>query len=184
MFKLDSKTEEKLDTIATGVVAANAEAIDREGAFPKAAMNAVAASGLSGLISALEVGGLGQGPGAAVRRDAAKSWVTSAGEATAYVWSSRPDSAEGASTLWLLPSKSPGITSPRPYDGLGLRGNDSRPVTAEKVMVTDAQRLGPDAMLRVLECKAAAGEAASVMATTTDQLYDFIGKAACGLPLF
>ena len=73
-----------------------------------------------------------------------------------------------------------------------------------------------DAMLRVLEVKAAAGEAAlevtstamrvcggaayrrevgverafrdaqaaSVMAPTTDQLYDFIGKAVCGLPLF
>ena len=73
-----------------------------------------------------------------------------------------------------------------------------------------------DAMLRVLECKAAAGEAAievtstamrvcggaafrkdvgverifrdaraaTVMAPTTDQLYDFIGKAVCGLPLF
>jgi alkylation response protein AidB-like acyl-CoA dehydrogenase len=74
----------------------------------------------------------------------------------------------------------------------------------------------PDAMLRVLEVKAAAGEgalevsvtamrvcggaayrkevgvertfrdaqAASVMAPTTDQLYDFIGKAVAGLPLF
>jgi alkylation response protein AidB-like acyl-CoA dehydrogenase len=73
-----------------------------------------------------------------------------------------------------------------------------------------------DAMLRVLECKAAAGEAstevtdlamrvcggaafrkevgverrfrdaraATVMAPTTDVLYDFIGKAVCGLPLF
>ena len=73
-----------------------------------------------------------------------------------------------------------------------------------------------DAMLRVLETKAACGEAAlevtatamrvcggaayrkelgverafrdaqaaSVMAPTTDQLYDFIGKAVCGLPLF
>jgi alkylation response protein AidB-like acyl-CoA dehydrogenase len=73
-----------------------------------------------------------------------------------------------------------------------------------------------DAMLRVLEVKAAAGEtalevtelamrvcggaafrkevgvernfrdarAASVMAPTTDVLYDFIGKAVCGLPLF
>jgi alkylation response protein AidB-like acyl-CoA dehydrogenase len=73
-----------------------------------------------------------------------------------------------------------------------------------------------DAMLRVLEVKAAAGEAstevtelamrvcggaafrkevgverhfrdaraATVMAPTTDVLYDFIGKAACGLPLF
>nr|AAY89285.1 hypothetical protein [uncultured bacterium BAC10-10] len=73
-----------------------------------------------------------------------------------------------------------------------------------------------DAMLRVLSCKAAAGEAATevletamrvcggvafrkdlaveryfrdahaagVMAPTTDVLYDFIGKAVCGLPLF
>jgi alkylation response protein AidB-like acyl-CoA dehydrogenase len=74
----------------------------------------------------------------------------------------------------------------------------------------------PDATLRVLECKAAAGEtsnevldlamrvcggaafrkdvaverffrdarAAGVMAPTTDILYDFIGKAVCGMPLF
>jgi len=73
-----------------------------------------------------------------------------------------------------------------------------------------------DAVLRVLECKAAAGETATavldlamrvcggmafrkevgverrfrdgragtVMAPTTDQLYDFIGRAVCGLPLF
>ncbi len=73
-----------------------------------------------------------------------------------------------------------------------------------------------DTMLRVLECKAAAGEAATavldtamrvcggaafrrdvgverrfrdaragtIMAPTTDQLYDFIGKALCGLPVF
>jgi alkylation response protein AidB-like acyl-CoA dehydrogenase len=74
----------------------------------------------------------------------------------------------------------------------------------------------PDAMLRVLECKAAAGDAATqvadtamrvcggaafrkevgverrfrdaragtVMAPTTDQLYDFIGKALCGMDVF
>lgn len=73
-----------------------------------------------------------------------------------------------------------------------------------------------DALLRILESKAAAGEtstevtdlamrvcggaafsravgverhfrdarAATVMAPTTDVLYDFIGRAACGLPLF
>ena len=73
-----------------------------------------------------------------------------------------------------------------------------------------------DAMLRVLEIKAAAGEAATevtdlamrvcggsafrkevgverifrdarastVMAPTADALYDFIGKAVCGMPLF
>jgi alkylation response protein AidB-like acyl-CoA dehydrogenase len=73
-----------------------------------------------------------------------------------------------------------------------------------------------DAMLRVLECKAASGDAAAVvldtamrvcgglafrkdvgverrfrdaraalvMAPTSDQLYDFIGRAICGMPLF
>jgi len=73
-----------------------------------------------------------------------------------------------------------------------------------------------DAVLRVLECKAASGEAATqvldtamrvcggaafrrdldverrfrdarasaVMAPTTDQLYDFIGRAVCGMELF
>jgi alkylation response protein AidB-like acyl-CoA dehydrogenase len=241
--------------------------------------------------------------GASVALDAEKSWVTSAGHATAYVWSSRPVLAEGASTLWLVPANAPGLATPRPYDGLGLRGNDSTPVSATGVKVAESQRLGgdgegfaimmgtvlpqfnlmiaafsvglmeaatartaahasasryahmdssladfptirayvarmrvrtdmahalvmdaidavasgrEDAMLRVLECKAAAGEtaldvlqtamrvcggaayrkdigveryfrdaqAASVMAPTTDQLYDFIGKAACGLPLF
>jgi alkylation response protein AidB-like acyl-CoA dehydrogenase len=78
------------------------------------------------------------------------------------------------------------------------------------------ERARPDAMLRVLEVKAATAEAARevldtamrvcggaafrrdvgverrfrdsraslVMAPTSDQLYDFIGKAVCGLPLF
>ena len=376
MVKLDSKIQEKLDAIASGVVASNAEPVDRDGVFPRAAMDALARAGLYGLISAREVGGMGEGPGAAalavervsrecastgmvlamhyagaaviekhgpeamrrdvaagrhlstlafseagsrshfwaptstakvvgdrVRLDAEKSWVTSAGHATAYVWSSRPVRAEGASTLWLVPANARGLSLPRPYDGLGLRGNDSRPVTAAEVVVAQTSRLGDDgggfgimmgtvlpyfnlmsaaysvglmeaattraaghaaatryahvdatladmptvrayvarmrvrtdmtrallveavdavegaredAMLRVLECKAAAGEtaldvlqtamrvcggaafrkgvgveryfrdaqAASVMAPTTDQLYDFIGKAACGLPLF
>jgi alkylation response protein AidB-like acyl-CoA dehydrogenase len=235
--------------------------------------------------------------------DAEKSWVTSAGQATAYIWSSRPVKAEGASTIWLVPADATGLELPRPFNGLGLRGNDSRPVTARQVTVAQTQRLGDDgagfaimmqtvlpifnlmnaafsvglmeaattrtaahaagsrythvdtsladlptirayiarmrvrtdmaralwldsidavesgrqnAMLRVLECKAAAGEtaldvlgaamrvcggsafrkdvgveryfrdaqAANIMAPTTDQLYDFIGKAVCGLPLF
>ncbi|HEX4825840.1 MAG TPA: acyl-CoA dehydrogenase family protein [Candidatus Polarisedimenticolaceae bacterium] len=376
MFKLDSAIQDKLETIATGVAAAQAEAVDREGAFPKATMDALASAGLYGLISDREVGGLGQGPGAAaaavsrmartcgstgmvlamhyagsaviekhgpqdVRRDIAKgkhlstlafseagsrshfwapvstakpngkgvildaekSWVTSAGAATAYVWSSKPVAAEGASTIWLVPSGSAGLETPARFDGLGLRGNDSRPVSASHVAIPESHRLGDDgagfgimmgvvlpyfnlmnaafsvglmeaatertaahaagaryahmdasladlptirafiarmrvktdmakalvadaidaaesgrddAMLRVLECKAAAGEtalevaqlgmrvcggaayrkdvgvervfrdaqAASVMAPTTDQLYDFIGKACCGLPLF
>jgi alkylation response protein AidB-like acyl-CoA dehydrogenase len=238
-----------------------------------------------------------------VQLDARKSWITSAGEADSYVWSSRPLGEQGASTLWLVPARAEGLRVAAPFEGLGLRGNASSPVTAERVLVESAARLGPDgggfdimmgivlpyfqlmnaamsvgtmraataktaahagrtsfehlgsgladlptvrayvarmqvktdlahsllldtlaaletgradAMLRVLEVKAAAGElatevtdlgmrvcggaafrkevgverhfrdarAATVMAPTTDVLYDFIGKAVCGLPLF
>jgi alkylation response protein AidB-like acyl-CoA dehydrogenase len=238
-----------------------------------------------------------------VRLDAEKSWVTSAGEADSYVWSSRPLEAEGQSTIWLVPAGAEGLSVPAPFDGLGLRGNSSSPVRAEGVTVPRENMLGPDgggfdvmmgvvlpyfqlmsagfsvgtmeaatqkaaahvagtklehlgsaladlptvraylarmrvktdmcralledaltaletgredAMLRVLEVKAAAGEAATevtdlamrvcggaafrkevgverhfrdaraatVMAPTTDTLYDFIGRIACGLPLF
>jgi alkylation response protein AidB-like acyl-CoA dehydrogenase len=238
-----------------------------------------------------------------VRIDAHKSWVTSAHHATAYVWSSKPVAADGASTLWLVPADSPGLRHGPAFDGLGLRGNDSGPITAEHVQLSERARLGadgggfaimmelvlpwfnvmnaaaslglmekattataahaaaaafrhagssvadlptarafiarmrirtdmlralwldtidaiersrPDAPLRVLEIKAAAGEASAevtdlamrvaggaafrkevgverafrdaraalVMSPTTDQLYDFIGKAVCGLPLF
>ena len=380
---LDPALQKQIDTIATEVAAKHAEAVDRDGAFPKASMDALAAAGLLGLLSARDVGGIGATIGAAtaavermarecgstamvlamhyagtaviekygpvetrraiasgrhlstlafsesgsrshfwaptstatraagaaggagdrIALNAKKSWVTSASQATAYVWSSRPVEAEGASTLWLVPSDAKGLRIPGPYDGLGLRGNDSRVVTAEEAVVPESARLGgdgegfaimmqtvlpafnlmnaafsvglmegavartarhaagsryahidsaladfptirayiarmrvradmakallldsvaavesgrEDAMLRVLECKAAAAEtalevsatamrvcggaayrgdvaveryfrdaqAASVMAPTTDQLYDFIGKAVCGLPLF
>ncbi len=238
-----------------------------------------------------------------VNLDAAKSWVTSAGEADSYVWSSRPLGAEGASTLWLVPADAVGLAIAGTFDGLGLRGNASSPITAKKVAVERSAMLGPDGggfdimmsivlpyfqimnaafsigtmqaatrkaaqhvsgaklehlgsslsdlptirayiarmrlktdmvrallldtldavesgredtMLRVLEVKAAAGEtstevtdlamrvcggaafrkdvgvernfrdarAATVMAPTTDVLYDFIGKLECGMPLF
>jgi alkylation response protein AidB-like acyl-CoA dehydrogenase len=238
-----------------------------------------------------------------VRLDAAKSWVTSAGQADGYVWSSRPLSADGMSTIWLVPADAPGLKVGAPFDGLGLRGNSSSPMTASGVEVPASAMLGTDgggfdvmlgsvlpwfqvmnagfsvgtaaaatakaaahagatrfehldqslaenpvtranvarmrvrtdaaeallldtltsmetgradAMLRVLEAKAFAGEtvidvtdlgmrvcggaafrkevgverhfrdarAASVMAPTTDTLYDFIGRVATGLPLF
>lgn len=238
-----------------------------------------------------------------VRLNASKSWITSAAHATAYVWSSRPLAADGASTIWLVPASSPGLSVANPFEGLGLRGNDSTPVRAVDVPVAPSAMLGgdgrgfeimmsivlpvfavlnaacsnglmagaihrtvehatrtrhsdtgaalselptirnyiarmrvkadlsdallgdtiaaiaakrPDAMLRVLGCKAAAGEsanevldlamrvcggaafrkevgverffrdarAAGVMAPTTDVLYDFLGKAVCGMPLF
>jgi alkylation response protein AidB-like acyl-CoA dehydrogenase len=239
-----------------------------------------------------------------VELDAEKSWVTSASHAAAYVWSSRPVEADaGLSTLWLVPASLPGLRVQGPFEGLGLRGNDSSPVRGGGVAVGDAERLGQDGggfdimmttvlplfnvlnaacsvgimeaavrrtaahvssvryahlgsaladlptirsyvarmriqtdmarallddtiaaletsradtMLRVLSCKAAAGEAATgvldtamrvcggaayrkevaveryfrdahaagVMGPTTDVLYDFVGKAVCGLSLF
>jgi len=241
--------------------------------------------------------------GQSVSLDARKSWVTSASRATAYVWSSKPVQAnDGLSTLWLVPSGTSGIQVQGSFDGLGLRGNDSSPVSADGVRIPDSAMLGedgkgfdimmgtvlpmfnvlnaacsvgimeaavqrtaqhasgvryahldstladlptirnyiarmrvkadlartllddtiqaigsgrPDTMLRVLSCKAAAGEAAievvetamrvcggsafgkdlaveryfrdahaaGVMGPTTDVLYDFIGKAVCGMKL-
>jgi alkylation response protein AidB-like acyl-CoA dehydrogenase len=235
--------------------------------------------------------------------NARKSWVTSASHATAYVWSSRPLGTEGVSTVWLVPANASGLAVQGPFEGLGLRGNDSCPVSANGVRVQPSAMLGADgkgfdimmgivlpafsilnaacsvgfmnaatartaehavqtrhsdtgsalaelptirnyiarmriktdmasallddainaveasrsdATLRVLECKACAGEsanevldlamrvcggaafrkevgveryfrdarAAGIMAPTTDVLYDFVGKAVCGLPLF
>jgi isovaleryl-CoA dehydrogenase len=82
-------------------------------------------------------------PGA-VRLDARKSWVTSAGEADSYVWSSLPLAADGAMTLWLVPSTADGLTQPGGFDGLGLRGNGSTPVTARGVIVPATAMLGGD----------------------------------------
>jgi len=242
------------------------------------------------------------GPGGTVVLTASKSWVTSAGQADSYVWSSLPLEADGPMTLWLVPAGAAGLTVSGTFDGLGLRGNASAPMTADGVRVPRAAMLGPDgggldlalaavlpvflicsasmsaglmrrladetaahlqrtelrhlgqslaqqaqpraqlarlrieadrtraliddtlsavddgrgdAQLLVLEVKAAAGEAAAdaadlalracggaafrkesvverlfrdsraarVMAPTTDALYDFIGRALCGLPL-
>jgi alkylation response protein AidB-like acyl-CoA dehydrogenase len=235
--------------------------------------------------------------------EASKSWVTSAGEADTYVWSSRPLGGDGANSLWLVPASTPGLKVGAPFDGLGLRGNASSPIQATGARIPAANALGADgggfdlmmgvvlpifnamnaaasvglmetataraadhvagtrfehldqtlaeqpivrnliarmrvrtdmcrtlwldtldalgsgredAMLRVLEVKAACGEAATevtdlgmracggaafrkevgierafrdaraatVMAPTTDVLYDFIGKAVTGQPLF
>jgi len=84
--------------------------------------------------------------GDGVRLDARKSWVTSAGQADSYVWSSRPlsSSAPGPMTLWLVPSTAVGLSCPAPFDGLGLRGNNSMPVTAEGVVVPRTAILGDD----------------------------------------
>jgi len=238
-----------------------------------------------------------------VRLTGKKSFATSAHQADSYVWSSKPVAGNELTSLWLVPRTTPGIRVDKNFDGLGLRGNDSAPITAEAAKVPVSARLGgdgegfgimmsvvlpwfnvmscavsaglmetmtartaahagtasfehdgskladlptirafvarmrcetdmihalladtlvaigtgrADATLRVLESKAAAGESAAevadiamrvcggsafrkdlavervyrdaraalVMGPTTDVLYDFIGKVACGLPLF
>lgn len=369
---------EALDKVIEEVIAPAAAEVDAAGTYPRAGMEALGRAGLLGLISAEEVGGMGQGHRAAalavervamkcassamvlcmhyagtavieahgpreireaiaegrhittlafseagsrshfwapvstatsvdgngkVRLDAKKSWATSAGVADSYVWSSRPLATEGASTIWLLSADAEGLRITAPFNGMGMRGNNSSPVLAEGVVISKGMMLGPDGggfdvmmgtvlpyfqlmnaacsigimeaattntaahvagtnlehlgnsladlptvrayiarmriktdmarsllldtftaiesgredtMLRVLEVKAAAGEAATevtdlamrvcggaafrkevgvernfrdaraatVMAPTTDVLYDFIGKSVCGLPLF
>lgn len=199
------------------VVAPSADDVDRNGTFPRAAMQRFGEVGILGLASATDIGGGGEGLRAAadvvnqvarhcsstamvlmmhysgtaaleahgaaevrreiasgrhlttlafsetgsrshfwapmstavpdddgIRLDARKSWVTAAGEADSYVWSSRPVDAEGPMTLWLVPSHAGGLTVSGPFDGLGLRGNASRPVTAEGVNVASGAMLGED----------------------------------------
>jgi alkylation response protein AidB-like acyl-CoA dehydrogenase len=209
------------------VVAPGAAEVDRAGAYPRAAVEALGAAGLLGLMSAPEVGGRGEslaagahvienlaracgstamvvlmhyaatavieayGPppvrraiaagnhvstlafseagsrshfwaplssatanggaaagggdaAGAVRLDARKSWVTSAGEADSYVWSSRPLAAPGPMTLWLVPADAGGLTVAGSFDGLGLRGNASSPVDGDGVLVPRGAMLGAD----------------------------------------
>lgn len=82
--------------------------------------------------------------GGEIRLDAAKSWVTAAGQADSYVWSSRPVEGDGPMTLWLVPSDTPGLSAPGAFDGLGLRGNRSAPIEAAGARVPSSARLGDD----------------------------------------
>lgn len=79
-----------------------------------------------------------------VTLDAEKSWVTSAGEADSYVWTSGPIEADGPSTLWLVPAGTEGVKVAGPFDGFGLRGNGSTPVSAVGARLPRAAMLGPD----------------------------------------
>lgn len=210
-----------LDRVIQEVVAPGAAETDRAGAYPRAAVKALGAAGLLGLMSAPEAGGRGEslaagahvienlaracgstamvvlmhyaatavieaygplparraiaagshvstlafseagsrshfwaplstatagedGDGEAVRLDARKSWVTSAGEADSYVWSSRPLAAPGPMTLWLVPAGAGGLSVHGPFDGLGLRGNASSPVSGDGVQVSRGAMLGAD----------------------------------------
>jgi alkylation response protein AidB-like acyl-CoA dehydrogenase len=79
-----------------------------------------------------------------IRLDSDKSWVTAAGEADSYVWSSRPLAAKGPMTIWSVPARSPGLVVHGPFDGFGLRGHASNPIRAEAVVVDRTAMLGAD----------------------------------------
>lgn len=206
-----------LARVIDDVVEPGAVAVDRDGSYPRAQMEALGEAGILGLVSSTGVGGAGEGLASAaavveqlarhcgstamvvmmhysatavieaygpqdireaiaagrhvttlafsevgsrshfwaplgtaaahdgvVRLDAQKSWVTAAGEAESYVWSSRPLAADGPMTMWLVPSDAPGLSVPARFDGLGLRGNASSPVTADGVDVPASAILGAD----------------------------------------
>jgi isovaleryl-CoA dehydrogenase len=82
--------------------------------------------------------------GDGVALDASKSWVTAAGEADSYVWSSRPLAAAGPMTLWLVPGRADGLAVTGTFDGLGLRGNASAPMTASGLLVPRGAMIGED----------------------------------------
>lgn len=82
--------------------------------------------------------------GGVVDLHARKNWVTAAGEADSYVWSSRALGPSGASTLWLVPAAAPGLCIPAAVDGVGLRGSAAAMITADPVQVPVSAMLGED----------------------------------------
>jgi alkylation response protein AidB-like acyl-CoA dehydrogenase len=95
--------------------------------------------------------------GNGVRISAQKSWVTSAGYADSYVVSALAPEGAGPtdSTLYLLASKTGGLSVAGPWDGLGLRANASAPIALEDCQVPSDFQLTDDgagfpAMLNVV----------------------------------
>jgi alkylation response protein AidB-like acyl-CoA dehydrogenase len=87
---------------------------------------------------------------------AVKSWVTAAHHADSYVASAQAPGALSSleSTLFWVPRQQPGVQLMGGFNGLGLRGNDSAPVTFEALDVANddlltAHRQGLDCMLQV-----------------------------------
>lgn len=98
---------------------------------------------------------------------AQKSWVTSAGHADSYVSSAGLPNSKSPleSVLYLVERKAAGVKIVAPFEGLGLRGNDSSPVTLDNVKVSkDALLCAPGegigAMLQVILPWFAIGSAA------------------------
>jgi alkylation response protein AidB-like acyl-CoA dehydrogenase len=80
----------------------------------------------------------------AVLIDADKSFATSAGYADSYVTAvGAPGSDDPTTTeLYLLDADTPGVELPSRFDGLGMRGNESGPMTLRGVRAENSRRIG------------------------------------------
>ncbi|MDQ6799824.1 MAG: acyl-CoA/acyl-ACP dehydrogenase [Acidobacteriota bacterium] len=88
---------------------------------------------------------------------ATKSWVTAANHADSYVSSAQMPGAASPleSTIYLVRRKASGVRVTSGFDGLGLRGNDSAPVSLEHVKVRKGDLIsksgeGANTMLQVV----------------------------------
>src|SRR5216684_8957594 len=98
---------------------------------------------------------------------ASKSWVTAAGHADSYVSSAQKPNAVSPleSTVYLLRSKAPGVAVTSAFNGLGLRGYESAPVSLDKITVSQGDLIcapgdGPRVILQIVLPWFAVGTAA------------------------
>jgi alkylation response protein AidB-like acyl-CoA dehydrogenase len=77
---------------------------------------------------------------------AMKSFVTSAGEADSYVVSARKAGANAPTetNLYVIAKDAPGFSTRGRFEGLGLAGNASAPMSLTDVAIDDATRLGAE----------------------------------------
>jgi alkylation response protein AidB-like acyl-CoA dehydrogenase len=98
---------------------------------------------------------------------ASKSWVTAAGHANSYVSSAQKPNASSPleSTVYFVRTDAEGVRVTSSFNGLGLRGNDSAPVSLENVSVAAGDLIsapgeGPKVILEVVLPWFAIGSAA------------------------
>ena len=138
--------------------------------------------------------------GGAYSTTAQKSWVTSAAKADPYVSSAQAPGAKSPmeSTLYLVRRGAAGLSITGPFEGLGLRGNDSAPVALKDTAIPKGDLLteqgkGADGMLQVVLPWFSVGTAAmahglcrSAIAATTAHLtsagFDHLGSKLRDLP--
>jgi len=88
---------------------------------------------------------------------ASKSWVTAAGHADSYVSTAQKPNAASPleSTVYLVRTKADGVRVTSAFNGLGLRGNDSAPVSLDQITVQKTDLIsapgeGPKVILEVV----------------------------------